>query len=91
MLDAFGRKSSFFHNAVRVQDAIFEGREERLAEVGHDVCGVSALRSGSVLPESARASGPFRVFAFSTRLSHAVLTPSTSRVLCTRNSLKQKV
>ena len=37
MLDAFGRKSSFFHNTVGVQDAIFEGREERLAEVRHDV------------------------------------------------------
>jgi hypothetical protein len=58
MLDAFGRKSSFFHNTVRVQDAIFEGCEERLAEVRHDV--VSALTSGSVLAESAHACGPFR-------------------------------
>jgi len=53
MFDAFGRKSSFLHNTVRVQDAIFEGREERLAEVGHDVEFRTAL-SGSALPLHAR-------------------------------------
>jgi hypothetical protein len=37
MLYAFGRKSPFFHDTVRVQDAIFKSGQERLAEVGHGV------------------------------------------------------
>jgi hypothetical protein len=47
MLDAFRRKSSFFYDTVRMEDAVLESRQERLAEVGHG-CGVSGfgLRHG---------------------------------------------
>ena len=35
MLYAFRRKFPIFHDTVRVQDAVFESGQERLAVVGH--------------------------------------------------------
>ena len=37
MLDAFGGEFPVFYDTVRVQDAVFESGQERLAVVGHRV------------------------------------------------------
>ena len=51
MLYAFGRKSSFFHDTIRAQYAVFESGQERLAEVGHGVvwCAVGGWSCAYVL------------------------------------------